>query len=219
MPVVSLVPLSSHSAAKTRLLTGAGFVKPVSEQTKEEWVADYEGTKPDDNIARLPAKRVTVGADLETHQKIDRFVTKKTAPKIIAPDDLPVFIPEGSYIAKCYNYSFGEYWGDSKLTLKFEIDQGRYAGTRLECFFNLDRKKNTDGEYVLAPKKRRLYVRIMRQMFSEILEAGGDWLSPDNLLGKSFRVEVVTVAKNHERASLGCNQYSKIKPNIELLHG
>ena len=194
-------------------------MKPVSEQTTEEWLEDYEGKRPNDNIARLPSKPVSVGEDQEIHRKPDRFVPKQATPKIIAPNDLPAIIPEGNYTAKCYDFAFGEYWGDSKLTLKFEIDQGRYAGTRLECFFNLDRKKNTDGEYVLAPKKRRLYVRMMRQMFSEILEAGGDWLSPDNLLGKAFRVEVVTVTKNHERTALGCNQYSKIKPNIELLDG
>ena len=193
-------------------------MKPVSEQTKEEWLEEYEGTRPDDKIVRLPSKRVSVGSDQEIHQKPDRFVTKKTAPKIIAPDDLPALIPEDFYTAKCYDFAFGEYWGDSKLTLKFEIEQGRYARTRLECFFNLDRKKNPDGEYILVPKKRSAYLRVMRNMFSEILEAGGDWLSPDNLLGKSFKVEVVTVTQDRERESLGNNQYSKIKAKtIQIL--
>jgi len=78
--------------------------------------------------------------------------------------------------------------------------------------------KNPDGEYILVPKKRSAYLRVMRNMFSEILEAGGDWLSPDNLLGKSFKVEVVTVTQDRERESLGNNQYSKIKAKtIQIL--
>ena len=121
------------------------------------------------------------------------------------------------YTASCYGYQFNNYWGTTKLTLKFEVSKGRYTGTRLECYFNLDRKKNLDGEYILAPKKGRMYVRAMRKMFSKVLEAGGDWLSPDNLVGKSFKVKVKTVIKNSTREKLGSNRYSKIRPNIELL--
>ena len=194
-------------------------MKPVSEQTNAEWLADYRGPRPSAKNAQMPSNQVALSADHKNQHKQARFVPKQVTPKIIAPDALPALIPEGIYTAKCDDFAFGEYWGDSKLTLKFVINEGPHTGTRLECFFNLDRKKNPDGEYILTPKKRSMYVRTMRNIFSEILEAGGDWLSPDNLLGKSFRVEVVTVTQNHERAALGCNQYSKITPNIELTHG
>ena len=44
---------------------------------------------------------------------------------------------------------------------------------------------------------------MMRQAFSDDHQPDGDWLSPENLLGKTFRVEVATVNKNHAREALG----------------
>jgi hypothetical protein len=194
-------------------------MKAPSEQTHEEWVEEYNGQEPAKVIALPPTSSKTKPPQngKDENQKPERFLPKHMAPKIVAPDDLSALIPEDYYTAKCYDFDFGEFWGSSKLILKFEISEGRYAGTHLECFFNLDQIKNPDGEYVLAPKKRSTYLRMMRQLFGDIQKAGGDWLSPHNLVGKSFKVEVVTVTKDHAKESLGCNQYSKIKPDIELL--
>ena len=194
-------------------------MKTVSEQSNEEWLADYEKpmkwnaaaqqpntSNPQASVTQLnpgPAQRTTI--------------KNQIAPKIVLPDNLPIVIPEGIYTARCYKYQFGEYRGVPKLIVNFEISLGPYAETCLECFYNLDRKKNTDGESVLVPKKRSLYLRVMNEMFATIKAAGGDWLSPENLVGKSFRVEVTTVTKDHAKQALGCNQYSKIKPNIELI--
>jgi len=58
----------------------------------------------------------------------------------------------------------------------------------------------------------------MKGLFEETSSGVHEWLSPDNLVGKLFKVEVVTVTHDQERASLGRNQYSKIKPIFKLLH-
>lgn len=192
----------------------------VRDQSDAEWLTDYEGKKPEKAVphALNEHKPLALLSEASTNKKQAKSAPRRQVPKIVAPDDLPVVIPEGSYTAKCHDYRFSEYWGKSRLTLKFEISQGRYAQIHLECFYNLDRKKNPNGEYILVPKPRSAYVRQMKQMFYEISEVEGEWLSPENLLSKTFRVEVVTVTKNHERKALGSNQYSKIKTNIELLH-
>ena len=122
-------------------------------------------------------------------------------------------------MAKCNCDKFDEYWGTSKLIITFGISQGRYVGTQLECFFNLDRKMNQDGEYILAPKKRGAYIRRMRSLFKNNCEQGGDWLTPENLLGQQFKIEVETITKNYAKEALECcNQYSKVKPSFKLLN-
>jgi len=188
-------------------------MKPVSEQSREEWLADYDKPTTRNAVARHtsnPQSRITHPGTAQ------RQTTKKQIiPKIVPPENLPTVIHEGMYTAKCCHFQFREFWSTSKLTLIFEISVGRYAGIRLECFYNLDKKKNTDCEFV--PKQRSFYFRVMSEMFATIKAAGGDWLAPENLLGKLFRIEVITVTKDHAKKSLGCNQYSKVKPNIELI--
>jgi hypothetical protein len=192
----------------------------VRDQSNELWLAAYEG-KPTAQVA--PGIQETDGQQTQSkgahrEAKKDRFQQKKQVPKIVAPDEMSILIPEGGYAARCDDFTFADFWSSSKLVLKFEISEGRYSGTRLECYYNLSRKKNEPGEFEYVPSKRGSYLRMMRQAFAVEEQSSGDWLSPENLLGKSFRVEVVTVIKNHAREELGSNQYSKIKTNIELLH-
>lgn len=195
-------------------------MKPPSEQTNEEWLTDYEGRSSGASITRLHGRSAskTQKTTEGNLKESDRQEQRKHPHKIVVPKDLPVLIAEGMYSAKCLSYEFGEYKGSKKIYFKFEIREGRYAGTRLECYFNLNWKKDASGEYVLMPGARCDYLRAMRRMFGELEKCGGDWLDPDNPVSKSFRVEVVTVTKDHERTSLGSNQYSKIKHTIELLH-
>ncbi len=189
-------------------------------QSHAEWIADYEGENPGKVIPHALNEHKPQAAlnDANAIEKRGKTPPRRQGPKIVPPDDMAVLIPEGRYTAKCYDYKFCKYWGKSRLNLKFEINQGRFAGTRLECFYNLDREKNPNGEYILAPRKRRAYVRLMKQMFNEVFEAQGDWLSPENLCGKTFRVDVITVIKNHAKEALGCNQYSKVNPGFELIN-
>jgi len=186
-------------------------MKPVSEQSNEEWLADYEEGNAAAHHTSNPQSSIT-----QLNPGSEKTTKKQVIPKIVPPENLPTVIPEGIYTAKCCDFQFGEYWGASKLIVKFDITMGRYEGTRLECYYNLDKKKNTDGEFV--PKQRSLYFRVMSEMFATKKAAGGNWLSPENLLGKLFRIEVITVTKDHAKKSLGCNQYSKVKPNIELIN-
>ena len=195
-------------------------MKTVSEQSHEEWLADYEKPTKRNAATQQPNGFNPQASVTQLNSGPAQGTTRKNqiAPKIVLPDNLPSVIPEGIYTARCYEYQYGEYRGAPKLTVNFEIAMGPYAETRLECFYNLDRKKNTDGEYEFVPKKRSLYLRVMNEMFATIKAAGGDWLSPENLLGKLFKIEVITVTKDHAKKSLGCNQYSKVKPNIKLIN-
>jgi hypothetical protein len=190
------------------------------DQTDKEWLKDYGGKKAGPETAQsTPEKRsITPQAVSSIGKKRERFQPKKSAPKIVAPDDLPVLIPERAYEAKCCEYKFTDYRGTSKLVVKFEISEGQYAGVHLEAFYNLPRQKEEGGEDIITPSKRGAYLRTMNNLFGDVRQAGGDWLSPDNLLEKSFRVEVQTVTSNYSKEALGCNQYSKIKTNIELIH-
>jgi hypothetical protein len=179
------------------------------DQSHAVWLAAYEGKPTKPPALESPQSKSNAG------QQISHL---KQAPKIIAPGDLAALIPEGWYSARCYEYRFMEFWSSSKLVLKFGISEGRYLGTRLECFYNLDRQKNKSGDYDYVPSKRGSYLRLMKVAFADIEQSNGDWLSPENLIGKMFRVEVTTVNRDHARETLGKNQYSKIKPNIELIH-
>lgn len=194
-------------------------MKTVSEQSNEEWLANYEKPTKRNAATQQPNTSNPQASVTQLNHTPAQGATKKNqiAPKIVPPDNLPSLIPEGIYTARCCDFQYGEYRGAPKLTVNFEISLGPYAETRLECFYNLDRQKNTDGEYEFVPKKRSLYLRVMSEMFATIKAAGGDWLSPENLVGKSFRVEVSTVTKDSAKQALGCNQYSKVKPNIELI--
>jgi len=195
-------------------------MKPVSDQSNEEWLADYEKPMKKNAAVQQTNTSNPQASVTQLNPGPAQGTTRKNqiAPKIVLPDNLPTVIPECNYKARCYDFTFGEYWGESKLIVKFEITIGLYANTRLECFFNLDKKKNTAGEFVMVPKKRSLYLRAMSKMFAKVKAAGGDWLSPENLLGKLFNIEVITVTKDHAKETLGCNQYSKVKPNIELIN-
>ena len=209
---ITWVPTVSLAA-----ISGCGIdMKPVSEQTTEEWLADYDGRDSVASIKRFPKRSTSNIRNNKGNQGQSK--PRIHSNKIVVPKDLPVFIPPGVYSANCLSYEFGEYKGSKKIYFKFEISEGRHAGTRLDCYFNLNWKKDGSGVYELMPLARSYYLRAMRRMFGEVEKCEGDWLNPDNLVGKSFRVEVGTVTKDHERTSLGSNQYSKIKHTIELLH-
>lgn len=187
----------------------------VRDQDHREWIDAYEG-KPITKAVPIKPQAKPKG-DLRVIKK-DLTQQKMRSPKIVAPDEMTVLIPEGGYAAKCKNYRLTDFWSSSKLVLDFEISEGRFSGTKLECYYNLSRKKNEAGEFDFVPSKRGAYLRMMRQAFSDDHQPDGDRLSPENLLGKTFRVEVATVNKNHAREALNSNQYSKIKTNIELIH-
>ena len=187
-------------------------------QSSEAWIADYDTAKPSGDLrASLPSHRQVGPKVARPELNGSSNTSKAKLPRIVAPVDEQALIPEGKYRARCNDYRVGEYWGASKLILMFEILLGRHAGARLECYFNLDRNRDEDGKEVFAPRPRSSYARLMRKLFADLEEAGDGWVDPENLVGKNFRVQVKTVARNHAKEELGRGQYSKIVPNFELI--
>jgi len=122
-------------------------MKSVSEQSNEEWVADYDGRKSvASSSTRFPERSSTSNAN----KRKQRQSSPRTQPhKVVVPKDLPVLIPEGSYQAKCYGYRFSEFKGTKKIVIEFDVSEGRYTDTHLKCFYNLDWRKCNMGEYTL----------------------------------------------------------------------
>ena len=188
----------------------------VSQQSHEEWLDAYESSGQG---ATTPSRQ-TEYAPYDQHDEtgpVHQAPRKERGVVIMPPDESSELVPEGIYVSRCLGYKVRNYWGDCKLIFKFEICQGKFAGTQLDCFFNIATRRSRAGETILAPKPRQTYTRLMKQLFNDKLKSGDDWISPENLVGKRCEVEVVTVTKNHANEDLGLSQYSKIDPNIKLL--
>jgi hypothetical protein len=172
--------------------------KQPEDQSNGEWLADFTG--------ELPQQHDT--PPQERH---------KPAPRLVMPDDLGALIPEGWYVARCVFQRLGEYWGDPKVTFTFQIILGEYNGTKLECFYNLQKQGNEAGGFDFVPGKCSDYVRMLRRVFGGLWHKDGTAVQPQDLVSKVFNVEVETVDRDHKRGPLEkANQYSKIKTNIGI---
>lgn len=185
----------------------------VESQSTEAWLAGYNGSQTGSPVVSSPPTPTRP----EKSPALKQEREGKSAPKLVMPDDLDVLIPEGWYIARCIYQQIGEFWGSPKLTLTFQITLGEYNGTKLECFYNLQKQKTDSGGHDLVPGKRSHYLRMLRRVFGGVLNENGMPIQPQDLVGKLFDVEVGTVSSDHQKIPLDqANHYSRIKTNIEL---
>lgn len=173
-------------------------------QTTDEWLSDYDN-----------AGEVTPISSAANYKEAN-LDKPKSQPRFSPPKDLDTRIPEGNYKARCLRYVIGQYRGDGRITFKFEISTGKFKGVRLDCFFNVNQEVRSNGDVNMVPGPRSNYFRQMTKLFLDIRKAGGDWLNPDHLVGKQFRVEVRDVTSDFERNDLGECTYSKISYPLEL---
>jgi hypothetical protein len=219
-PVLGLLlPNAAHLTARSGnggRIRGVNPMNDVRNQSTDQWLADYESPKPH-RPSRLQVADSPDSEGRQAETPTNKPAKKTTSePKFVSPEESSALIPEGWYTAKCFDYKLTSYFSNSKVTFSFVITEGRHMGTKLECFFNLDREITQDGEEFFRPSKRGHYLRMMKHVFDEKEQAEPDWLAPRNLIGKVFRVEVDTVTKNNNRESLGSGcQYSKIKTNFK----
>jgi hypothetical protein len=190
---------------------------PRSSTTSEDW--GVHSSNGDNRLKDLAVVHFQSAPKTKHHPESPGVPEEQISPAkrpslaITPPEDSVTLIPEGAYIAKCYDFQIGDAWGEPKLVLKFRISQGQFAGVLLDCFFNLDKKTGPDGQAGFTAGKRSFYYRLMQELFGD---EGDDWLNPEKLLGSTFNIEVVTVSKDCKREDLGRAAYSKVKPKFEF---
>jgi len=138
--------------------------------------------------------------------------------KIKIAGEEPKLIPEGNYQVIGQGYSLGDYMGTGKLYLSMRVCEGRYTGLPLETYFNVKLIRVVGGQSTFEPRPRSKYLRLMRTLFGDIEDEGGDFLSPDNLDGKKLQVEVETVLIDSKRQPLTPkDRYSKVSRIIKII--
>lgn len=130
----------------------------------------------------------------------------------------PPRIPEGNYYVIGQGSSLGEFRGTGKLYFIMCICEGGFSGVCLETYYNVDIVRVVGGENTFTVLPRSKYLRQMRELFSDIEDQGGDFLSPDNLDGKKLLVEVKTVVHDSNRQPLTKkDRYSKVSRIIKVI--
>jgi hypothetical protein len=138
--------------------------------------------------------------------------------KIKIAGEEPSLIPEDNYQVIGQGYSLGDYRGAGKLYFSMCICEGGFSGLRLEMYYNVKLVRVVGGQDTFECRPRSKYLRQMRLLFSDIEDAGGDFLSPDNLDGIKLLVEVKTVVHDSGRQPLSAkDRYSKVSRIIKVI--
>ena len=177
-------------------------IKPVSDQTDDEWIADYTREDSDANPVRLNPPSQAVHSKGMTN---------------LGDYDLTQ-IPDGSYMAECTECRLENQFG-GRLVCEFQICEGRYSGSIVLLYYNVKLFKGPNGTPRYKPKGRQSrLVRDIRDFFGARVPRF-DRL-PISLWDRyRFRVEVSTVTNDQDGNQLTpCNQYSKVKRLVEKTH-
>lgn len=138
--------------------------------------------------------------------------------KIKIAGEEPSFIPEDNYQVIGQGYSLGDYRGSGKLYFFMCICDGGFSGLCLETYYNVEIVRVVGGENTFTVRPRSKYLRQMRELFGDMEDQGGDFLSPDNLDGKKLLVEVKTVVHDSDRQPLTKkDRYSKVSRIIKVI--
>jgi len=126
-------------------------------------------------------------------------------------------IPEGLYTVKYCGYETGKSWNSQKVTVKFAVVEGEYAGVPLARYYNVRRLYEPigpNGDFDVGD--RSYLVKEFRSLFPDIRSTSE--IDLDLYRSKSIRVKVVTTNKTGTGEELtGPNQYSVIRKLIEII--